>query len=197
MAKPKKIRNDAADQAREPAAAEAELGRDAQLCDDKDIREALVDIYKDIEKGFEQQADRCDDNLDYWEAYNCELGQNQFYQGNSQIFVPIIQQAVNARVTRFVNQMFPQNGRYVEVTTEDGNIPHSEVALIEHYVRQAKLRTRVAPALVKNGDIEGQYSVQVTWETSKRTVAHRVEKAPEIEEGLNAEGIGEDIEDIE
>jgi hypothetical protein len=197
MAKPKKIRNDAADQAREPSEAEQELGRDAQLCDDKDVREALLDIYKDIEKGFDQQADRCDANLDYWEAYNCELGQNQFYNGNSQIFVPIIQQAVNARKTRFVNQMFPQNGRYVEVTTEDGDIPHSEVALVEHYVRQAKLRTRIAPALVKNGDIEGQYTIQCTWETTKRTVARRVTKAPEVEEGLQAGGIGEDIEDIE
>jgi len=199
MAKPKKIRNDAADQARETPEAvadvEEELGRDAQLCHDKAVREALLDIYKDIEKGWEQQAERADNNLDYWEAYNCTLGQRQFYQGNSQIFVPIINQAVNARKTRFVNQLFPQNGRYVEVSTEDGGLPYDEMSLVEHYIRQNRMRTRIAPALVKNGDIEGQYTIQVTWETTRRDVMHRVQKAAEIDQGLQAEGVDE-IEDI-
>lgn len=150
--------------------------RDVELCNRESVREALLEIYRDIEKGFDKQADRADDTIDYWDVYNCELGQNQFYSGNSKIFVPIVHSAVEARKTRFVNQMFPQSGRYVEVTTQDGEIPHAETALLEHYIRQAKIRTRVAPALVKNGDIEGQMTVQVTWEETKRKVAYRAKK---------------------
>lgn len=194
MKKPSKIRNDPGE-VDKPLPEEEGLDRSEELCHKKDVREALIDIFKDIEKGFDSQSDRSDSNLDYWDVYNCELGPNQFYQGNSQIFVPIVYNAVNARKTRFVNQMFPQNGRYVEVTTEDGTMPQAEMALLEHYVRQAKLRTRVAPALVKNGDIEGQYTIQVTWETHRRHVVQRVAKAAEVEEGV--EDDEEQIDDIE
>jgi hypothetical protein len=174
------------------------LDRDEELSGKEDIRDALLDLYKDIEKGFDEQADRSDGNLDYWDCYNCVLGDKQFYQGNSKIFIPIILNAVNARKTRFVNQMFPQSGRYVEVTTENGDLPQAEMALLEHYVRRAKLRTQVAPALMKNGDIEGQYTVQVTWQSRTRHVVHRVKRAPEIEGLALSTGEEEDeIEDIE
>ena len=49
-----------------------------------------------------------------------EVGGGQAYSGNSQIFVPLIHNAVNARATRFVNQLFPKGGRYVEVVSSDG-----------------------------------------------------------------------------
>ena len=160
---------------------EAELDRADQLCGRKDVKEALLDIFKDIEKGFLEQAQRSDDNMDYWDVYNCVLGSKQFYNGNSQIFVPIVHNAVNARKTRFVNQMFPQSGRYVEVTSEDGTMPQAVMALAEHYVRQAKLRTQIAPALVKNGDVEGHYTVQVEWQERTRHVVHRTKKPPEID----------------
>lgn len=150
--------------------------RDEELCNREIVREALLEIYRDIEQGYDKQADRADKTIDYWDVYNCELGQNQFYSGNSKIFVPIAHSAIDARKTRFVNQMFPQSGRYVEVTTEDGDIPHAETALLEHYIRHAKIRTRVAPALVKNGDIEGQMTIQVGWEETKRKVCYRGKK---------------------
>jgi len=174
---------------------EDDLDRSEELSGKKAIREALLEIFKDIEKGFEQQADRSDASLDYWDAYNCVLGEKQFYQGNSKIFVPIIYNAVNARKTRFVNQLFPLSGRNVEVTTEDGTLPQTEMALIEHYIKQAKLRTQVAPALVRNGDIEGQYTVQVTWTERKRHVAQKKFKSAEIDEGVEAPD--DEIEDIE
>lgn len=167
-------------------------GRNEELCNREEVREALLEIYRDIEKGFDKQADRADDNIDYWEVYNCELGQKQFYSGNSKIFIPIVHSAVDARKTRFVNQMFPQSGRYVEVTTEDGEIPHAETALLEHYIRAAKIRTRIAPALVKNGDIEGHMTIQVTWEETKREVAYRTKKTITVED-LQA---GDEVEDI-
>lgn len=174
---------------------EKELDRADQLCGIKEVEEALLDIFKDIEKGFLEQAQRSDDNMDYWDVYNCQLGPKQFYNGNSQIFVPIVYNAVNARKTRFVNQMFPQSGRYVEVTSEDGTQPQAIMALAEHYVRQAKLRTQIAPALVKNGDVEGQYTVQVEWTERTRHVVHRAKKPPEIDGVPTDTGDEEDLVD--
>ena len=181
--KASKVRNDPGESVK-PDPVEKKLDRSDELLGNKDVKEALLDIYKDIEKGFQEQADRSDDNMDYWDCYNNVLNGNQFYEGNSRIFVPIVNNAVGARKTRFVNQMFPMSGRYVEATTEDGNLPQTEMALLEHYVRTAKLRTQVAPALVKSGDIEGQYTIQVTWRESERHVVRRVKKPPEIDEGV-------------
>lgn len=192
--KASKIRTDPGELPEKPEA-EEKLDRAEQLAEREDIREALLDIFNDVEKGFDKQAERSDSNMDYWDVYNCELGQNQFYNGNSKIFVPIVYDAVNARKTRFVNQLFPSNGRYVEVTTEDGTLPQTEMALLEHYIRQGKLRTRVAPALAKNADIEGQMTVQCSWEEHRRHVVYKVRKPPEGEDGAPPDE--EDIEDIQ
>ena len=155
---------------------EVGLDRDEELSTKKKVEDALLEVYRDIEKGFESQMDRSDEISDYWDLYNCNLNQHQVYNGNSRIFVPIIYDAVNARETRFVNQLFPQTGRYVEATTEDGTLPQAEMALLEHYVRTAKLRTQVAPALVKNGDIEGQYTVYIDWQETTRHVVTKKKK---------------------
>lgn len=192
--KASKIRTDPGE-LREPTEAEAKLDRADELSEGIDVREALLDVFKDIEKGFDQQAERSDANMDWWDVYNCQLGNNQFYNGNSKIFVPIVYNAVNARKTRFVNQLFPSNGRYVEVTTEDGTLPQTEMALLEHYIRQGKLRTRVAPALAKNADIEGQMTVQVGWEEKRRHVVYKVRKQPEGEDGAPEDD--EEIDDIQ
>ena len=197
MAKKKPKIRDAADKAKELPEAVQALDRSEELSGDKDMDEALLSMFEDIEKGFNEQAARSDKNIDYWDCYNCELGTQQFYEGNSKIFVPIVYNAVNARKTRFVNQMFPQSGRYIEVTTENGDMPQAEMALLEHYVRQAKLRTQVAPALMKNGDVEGQYTIQVSWRKTKRHVVYKERKPPEID-GLEADTGDEDdeVEDI-
>src|SRR5208282_1868370 len=191
----KKIRIDPGD-VREPSKAEEKLDRADQLIHDPDVEEALTDIFTKIQAGFDKQADRSDDNIDYWECYNCILGNKQVYNGNAQIFVPLVHSAIEARKTRFVNQVFPKNGRYIEAVSEDGSIPHTETALLEHYVRKAKLRTQIAPALCKNGDIEGQMSVQVTWQEFRRHVAFRAQKPPEEgaigDEDENSEDIQEE-----
>src|SRR5271163_2385571 len=170
--------------------------RSEQLIDKDDVREARQDIFSDIISGLDKQADRADDIMDWWDVYNCILGQKQAYNGNAQIFVPIVHSAIEARKTRFVNQVFPKNGRYIEAISEDGSIPHTETALLEHYVRKAKLRTQVAPALCKNGDIEGQKTVQVTWQEFRRNVVQRVKKPPQEEGNAGEEGV-EDIEEEE
>lgn len=153
--------------------------RDDELSTNQTIRKKLVELYADVLKGFQDQRQRSDGLMDNWDLYNCKLGDAQFYNGNSRIFMPYVHDAVNARKTRFVNQIFPQSGRYVEVTTVDGEIPHATMALLESYVRQAKLRTEVMPALMKNGDIEGQYSVYVGWEEFKRQTVRR-EKVADV-----------------
>ncbi len=177
------------------AVAEILAGRGADLARRKDVREKLIDLYRDVEKGFDEQFERANDNMDHWDMYNCKLGQRQFYSGNSQIFVPIVRNAVEARVTRFTNQIFPQSGRYVETVTQDGAQPHAITALLEYYVRKARMRSAVRK-LLRNGDVEGQYTVYVSWAENERHVVRRVKRKPETEDGLPAVE-DEDIDDIE
>lgn len=196
--KPRKIAAGADDTA--SAVVEKELTRDTELIHDRgkdgdELKEKLLKTYAEIEKGFIDQAQRSDDQMDYWDAYNCILSGFQAYSGNAQIFVPLVYNAVKARSTRFVNQLFPKGSRYVEVVSTDSEEPHAIVALLEHYVRKAKLRTEVAPALCVNGDIEGQYNVYVGWSTKSRHVAWR-ETSPVETEGAAIEGVGDDIEEI-
>src|SRR5215475_919519 len=167
--------------------------RTEELSKRASVREALLELYKDLEKGFLDQQQRSEHQMDYWDCYNCKLGPHQAYSGNSRLFVPIVHNAINARKTRFTNQIFPVSGRYVEVTTQDNQIPHSTLALAEHYVRKCRLRTEVMPALMRNGDVEGQYNLYVGWRERTRHVAWKVWKPAEVE-GLEDE---EDIEDIQ
>src|SRR4030095_1579280 len=186
-------------------------GRNKQYCHDEDLQEALGDLYDDVLAGFEDQNERLDKNIDFWSMFHAKLGSNQFYNGTSQVFIPLVPDAVNARKTRFCNQIFPQTGRYVEATTSDGSDANTYIALVEHYIRKAKLRTQVMPALCKAGDIEGQYTVYVDWQTYEKEVAWRVKKNPSIklavdneapdededEEGEELPDVTEEIDDIE
>ena len=109
--------------------------RDEELSGRPEIDEKLGKVWDAVDKGFTDQAERADSNLDYWEAYNCELGRFQNYTGNlSQIFVPIIKNAVDALVTRYVNQAFPNSGRHVEAITGETDEPFALLSLIEHYI---------------------------------------------------------------
>lgn len=162
--------------------------RDEELSGRAQIASRLKEVFSEVQTGFEAQRDRSDKNLDYWDAYNCVLGSRQFYNGNAQIFLPIIRNAVNARKTRFVNQIFPQSQRYIEVTTENGDIPHATMALLEHYIRICRLRTQVVPPLVVAGDAEGQYSVYVGWQTYDQFLVSRKEKPLKVG-GLEFEDI--------
>jgi hypothetical protein len=181
----------------EPEAADDKqpAGRDEDLSRKVSIKRALIKLFNDVEEGFNNQNDRSNDQMDYWDIYNCQLGSHQFYDGTSQIFVPLVHNAINARVTRFINQMFPQAGRYVEVTTEDGTLPHALMSLAEHYVRKSKLRTEVMPAILRNGDVEGQYTLYVSWKERKRHVVRKVQKPAMSEDGIAIPG-DEEIEDI-
>ena len=167
---------------------EAARSRDDELCHDKKIEKKVRELMKDVSKGFESQWERGNDQLDWWDVYDCQLGGRQAYAGNSQIFLPIVNEAIEARVTRFVNQIFPRSGRNVECISSDEK-PYDIMALCEHYIRKTKLRTQVMPALMRNGDIEGQYNLYVGWENSSRHVVYRTKPTMEIE--------GEEVEEPE
>lgn len=169
--------------------------RDDELCNKKAIEKELLRVFAEIEKGFVDQQDRTDKQIDYWDCFNSKLNDNQYYNGNAGVYVPITHAAIDARKTRFVNQLFPKTGRYVDVTTVNGDIPHAEMALIENYVDKARLRTEVAPALLVNGDVEGQYNIYVSWTETTRHITSRVNK------GVTVDGVEmpefDEMDDIE
>ena len=168
---------------------------DEDLSKREGVRKQLIEHYKDIVQGYSDQNERADEILDYWDLYNCKINGNQYYNGNSTIFVPIVKAAVDARKTRFGNQLFPINGRYVECTTESGDTPYAHMALLEYYVKKTKLRRSLMPALLKQGDVEGQYTVHVTWKEIKRNVTRRVTRGVKVA-GIEMEAAG-DVEDID
>ncbi len=155
--------------------------REKEFCNDSGLAKDFVDLYNEIEKAFQNQAQRADKIADYWDCYNAVINHNQYYNGTSSAYVPIIYDAIQARKTRFNNQVFPQSGRYIDVTTEDGNHPHSTMALLEFYIRALKLKVNAIPELLKSGDIEGQYTICVGWEKFRRDVVYRVERQTELE----------------
>lgn len=155
--------------------------RDEELAGKKPIKDALVDVFRRVTKGFEDQKQRTEEIFDNWDLYNCILGDKQFYNGNSQIFMPFVRDAVDARVTRFANQMFPQSGRYVDVTSGEADTPDAITAILEAYVRKSKMRTQVIPPLLRNGDMEGQYTLYVGWKDTKRQPVHRVKRGVKLD----------------
>jgi hypothetical protein len=163
------------------APAPKKRSRDAELAALKTIKDQAIEHYNAIQKGFEDQSERFDEISDYWDVYNCKLTGKQFYNGTSKVFVPIVHGAVEARKTRFANQLFPVSERYVECTAVGGKIPNEQIALAENYVKLARLKREVVPALLRNGDVEGQYTVYVSWETQKRMVVERVQETAEVD----------------
>ena len=196
MAEETDVRFGATDEEELVNAPEQTEDRKAELMDKPGVNKACLDLYKDVEKAFQDQWDRANNNMDYWDIYNCQLNPNQFYSGNSKIFAPIVHDAINARVTRFVNQIFPQSGKHVEVSASEEK-PQALMSLLEFYIRKTRLRTKVVPALLRNGDIEGQYNLLLGWTRNERHVAMRVHKEPTVDANLSIPGEAtfEDIEE--
>lgn len=147
--------------------------REAELATRRSVRDAVLKVFQGVDKGFQDEAERTNEQLENWDLYNNRLGLKQTYNGNAQIFVPLIEGAVDARVTRFVNQMFPTSGRNVEVMSADGKFPSAIMSLLEAYVRKARLKTDIIPPMLVNGDAEGQWSLYMKWTSLTR---HTVRK---------------------
>lgn len=141
----------------------------------------MVEEFRRITEGFRDQSERSDEIMDNWDIYNCILNQHQVYNGNAQLYVPIVRNAVQARKTRFLNQIFPNSGRYIDATSSDGIVPHTLVALLEDYVRKTKLRTQMMSALLRNGDLEGNYHLYVDWNRTKRQIVSRETITPRVQ----------------
>lgn len=142
-----------------------------------DVLEDLRKLGTRLFETYERQNERREASKSYWDVFNCVLNEHQTYNGISQLYLPIVHNAVQARKVRFVNQMFPQNSRHAEVLSLDGTRPAHTIATLEHYIRTLKLRTSLMPQLMVNGDVEGQYTIGVSWRTSKRRVTRRLNVA--------------------
>lgn len=151
-----------------------DLRRDRELTSKSSKRYAeKVELYNKIRDGFRGQSERADDIMDFWKIYNCERDENNWYNGNSNLYVPIVHVAIEAIKTRTLNQLCPASGRYIDASSSDQQLPHAIVALLEDYVRQTKLRTQHLAALLRNGCVEGQYNLYCDWNRSSRMVVSR------------------------
>lgn len=185
----------------EEAAPNKELRRDQDLSgkETSPIRKKLDKLYDAIIKGWQDQGKRGDHQDDWWNCYNCMLDENQFYTGNAELYVPIVRDAVNARATRFVNQLFPNSSRYVEVISHDGKQPIDIIALLDYYIRHKKLKTKVVKPLSINGDIEGQYNLYVDWGEVTRWIVTKIRRQPPLigPDGTIEDPDAEPMEDID
>lgn len=140
---------------------------DSSVC-----REQVQPIWKLVSHQFEyEKRDQSDAINRYWDIYNCVLNENQSYSGNSHVYVPAVRDAIEARVKRFQSMLFPKIGNQLDVISESGDRPDATVAVLEHYVITSSLET-INPAVLRMGDIEGQWSFEVMWE-KKEHIARR------------------------
>ena len=160
------------------------------------MKEDLGELYNDVVKAFADKNSRANDNRDYWDIYNCVINQNQYYNGTSEVYIPVVHDAIEARVTRFTNTLFPQNGRHVDAVVNGNEIPHGTISLLENYVRSAHLR-EITPALLRNGDVEGHYSIMVNWEETKRVITKRIKKQVTLDDEIELDDEYETVEDEE
>jgi hypothetical protein len=75
-------------------------------------------------------------------------------------------------------------------------MPYATMSLLEYYVNRAQMRTKVMPALVRNGDVEGQYSVYVEWQKTKRKITYKVSETPMMPDGSAPNAAAEPVETI-
>src|SRR6185312_3663786 len=136
----------------------------------KYIQKQLGDVYDKVVKGLENKNEQNKTVDENWDIYNCVLNENQGYNGISEVYVPIVRDAMAARETRFINMLFPGTGRYTDIVAEDGHEPYDLIAVLDNYVRKAKLRTKVIPAMIRTGDVGGNYSLYVEWAESTRYI---------------------------
>lgn len=146
----------------------------------KYVQKQLSDIYAAVEKGFEDKREQNATIDECWDIYHCKLNENQTYSGNSKVYVPIVKDAMTARETRFINMLFPTTGRYTDIIGSDGHTPSDLIGLMDYYVRSTNLRSVVVPAMVRTGDISGQYALYIDWVENKRNVVSK-KKVPEME----------------
>ena len=164
---------------------------------DSPLRREMEKLWGTVKKGFEDQYDRANSQQDYWEIYNCVLNDNQYYDGNAEIYWPIIHDAVEAYTTRVSNQLAPEGKHYIDCVTDDSSDPQAIVALVNKYLADAEFKTQICKPLLTNGIIEGQFNLYADWNETRRWVVSRETHGPkERIAGEDVEIPGDDFEDI-
>jgi hypothetical protein len=178
---------------------QAEADRNQDLCGRKDspVRKILTETFHSVKRGFEDQARRSERQDEFWKIYDCQLDEHQSYQGDAQIFVPTTHDAVNAIVTRWSNELFPEGSHFVNVVSDDEKKPEAVVALLDKYIREGELATQVCKPLIRHGQVEGQYNLYPDWREIDREIVSREMHGPRVQVAQEEiEVPGEDIEDV-
>ncbi len=157
------------------------------------VQEQLADLYSMVNKAFDDKKEQNDIIEECWDVYNCKVTSHQMYSGNTQVYLPLVRDAVNARETRFTNTLFPKAGRYCDVIASDGKVPYDLISLLEYYCRTTYLRTNIVPAMIRAGDMSGQYALYLSWETHKRNI---VTKQKVVDTAIPMDGADE-YDDVE
>ena len=164
---------------------------------DKPDSEAYQDalkLYTLVQKAYENKDEQADRIEEYWNIQNAIPDENLTYLGNSQGYVPVVRDAINARAKRVLKQLFPANNKHCEGLASDGRTPYTQLSLLEHYIRKTKLKSIVRTDLVA-GDVTGQWNLMVDWSKSERSVTKLVKRNP-IMQQIDGENIADlEIED--
>lgn len=165
-----------------------------------DVYEYCAKLYPDLKKAYENRNDANDGISEYWNIYNAKPDSNQTYQGNSKCYVPVTRDAINARARRALKQLFPNKYNHVDAVGTDGVKPMSQLALLEHYIRQTHLKSIVRSLLVA-GDITGQWNLYIDWRKDSHSVIDAIRKNPIMEtaqgEEVELPNIEEEVDEYE
>lgn len=138
------------------------------------VAEKARKLYAQVVDGFRIEKKAQNDLIDEcWDIYNCELGAYQMYDGDSQIFEPIVHDAVEARRKRFTAMLYPNVGNSIQCVSETGETPAETLSIMQRHVAYSNLRA-VSSASLLNGDVEGQWSLMVSWKSEKHKVKKKV-----------------------
>jgi hypothetical protein len=159
--------------------------RAAQIPKGAKLRRELGSLYSDVVRAFEAQDERAKLIAENWDMWNCKLGMNQLYNGRNQLYAPFVHEAVKARCTRVINDIFPKAGRHVEVVSQDETLPRAALSVIEHYIDAIDLRSTIS-SMFLNGDMEGQYNLYISWRESTASVTYKAPKPVTLSSGVVA-----------
>lgn len=166
----------------------------SELAKDAETHKDLGELYKRIADAFDDKRNQSNQINDNWDCWNCKLNEKQSFFGDSQVYVPAIRDCVEARIKRVMSTIWPPSERHIRAVSQSGDQPRATVAMLEHHLRAAKFK-ELAPGILRNGDVEGQWSIYVDWMVSKRKVNRKKVTHPDLEEGI--ENPIEDQDDIE
>ena len=146
---------------------------------ESDIYEKCIKMYPKIEKAYKNREEADESISEYWNIYNATPDENQVYQGNSKSYVPVVRDCINARAKRALKQNFSSKYKHVEAVGTDGETPHAQLALAEHYIRSTKLKSLCRSVLI-SGDVTGHWGIYVDWMRSVRNVSEMIRRNPVI-----------------